>query len=436
MGRFLSQKTMQFLIIFAIITIAFILATLFTSLTETSINLSSTTEVPLGTEEFKRTVESITNSSALALDSNIEIFTDGRLFLADFLEEIRGAENSVTVTNYIFKKGHMTNSILEALTEKAPEGVEVRVLLDAHGGSQAPEETLRKLEEAGGVISYFRPRSFHTITRIHRRTHMRAMVIDGRVGYVGGLAFDDAWLSDGTGPEMWRDAMFKFEGALARVAQNQFNNLWRQTDGEILTGEKFFPELPAYPRGGSQSDSYFVGLFHSPAPDVSADLLNLIWLSITGAKSHIYLVTPYLTPPQEILEALEAAVRRGVRVEILVPGPYTDTKIVQSATRSYYEKLLEMGVQIFEYQPGRFHQKFLTADGHWSLIGSANMDNRSATLNVENAFGIEDEKFAKDLETEFIENKERSVEVTKENWNPNIFKRGYYFLTTLFVKQF
>jgi cardiolipin synthase A/B len=221
---------------------------------------------------------------------------------------------------------------------------------------------------------------------------------------------------------------------MARATQDHFNSLWRQTDGEILTGPDFYPSVPK--SMNVREDSYFISLFHSPAPDVSADLLDLIWLTITGAQKRIYLSTPYLTPPPEILEALSDAVKRGVEVEVLVPGPYTDSKPIQSATRGYYEELLEAGVHIYEYQPGRFHEKALVADGQWSLIGSANMDNRSASLNVENIFGINDQEFARVLEERFETNKLLSKEIMKEEWNPNVFKQAYYHFISLFVKQF
>jgi cardiolipin synthase len=276
------------------------------------------------------------------------------------------------------------------------------------------------------------------MTRLHRRTHVRAIAVDGSIGYVGGLAFQDEWLGEGLAPENWRDLMFKVRGTMASAVVDQFNSLWRQTDGEILAGEAFYPTEPAEQTSSTSEGEgpWFVPLLHAPAPDISSDLLDLIWLTIAGARDHIYLATPYLTPPDEIVQALAEAVQRGVAVEVLVPGPYTDTKLVQSATRSYYQKLLDAGVRIYEYQPGRFHAKFLTADGEWSLIGSANMDNRSATLNVENVFGLEDKAFAATLEAEFATDRARAVEVTHTTFHPSPLKQAYYRLVALFTKQF
>lgn len=160
-----------------------------------------------------------------------------------------------------------------------------------------------------------------------------------------------------------------------------------------------------------------------------------MWLAITGAQDRIAIATPYFTPDRDIREALMEAAQRGVGVELLMPGPYTDAKLIQAATRAYYEDLLTAGVRIFEYQPGRFHEKTLTADGHWSIVGSANMDNRSATLNVENVFFVEDHKLAAALEREFALGKGRANEVTLENFNPNPLQRLYYNAARIFAKQ-
>ncbi len=435
MEQVISHKTSIALIIFGLLTLIFIIATLFTSLTERELTISSTTPVALGTPEFRTTVESITRSPALPLDSDVTIFADGRVFLADLMKEMEGAKNSITITNYIFHEGEMADTVFTTLAAAAQRGVAVHLLLDAQGASKANETLIEKMKDAGVKVETFRPRSFRALTRIHRRSHVRAIVIDGLVGYTGGLAFEDAWLGDGMSAEKWRDLMFKYDGSLARATQDTFGSLWRQTGGEILTGPAFYPSLPI-PDTPKKHEGYFISLLHTPAPDISADLLDLIWLTISGATDHLYLATPYLTPPDEIVEALRAAVERGVRVEIVVPGSHTDTKLIQSATRSYYERLLKAGVHIYEYEPGRFHEKLLTADGHWSLIGSANMDNRSATLNVENIFGLEDRALAQELEKEFIRNREHATEVTLENFHPSLLKQAYYTLVALFAKQY
>lgn len=378
------------------------------------------------------------HASRQPVDTPIALFVDGTLFLEDLLAEIRGATRSVTVTNYIFRAGRMSNDVLDALAERAAAGVEVRLLLDARGTSKIDDERVEAVRAAGGRVATFRPFAFKTILRYHKRTHARAIMVDGEVGYTGGLAFDDGWLGDGSTPDQWRDVMFKLGGEMARATQDQFNGLWRQTDGEILSGPAFYPTAVDEPAATVEPapSSWFLALFHTPSPDLAADLQDLIWLSIAGATSHILVATPYYTPDADIREALMAAARRGVQVELLMPGPHTDAKPIQAAARAHYASLLESGIRIFEYQPGRFHEKTFTVDGRWSVVGSANMDNRSATLNVENVFAIEDRALAAALEGEFAFSKGRSVEVTVESWDPNPLERLYHNAARLFAKQY
>lgn len=430
---FMREKSGPLLVTLGMLTLIFILATLFTPLTEHNPSISSTVPIEVGTPEFRRAAESVTGGAAELIDGEMRIFNNGTAFLNDLLSEIDGAKHSVTITNYIFEPGRMTDETFKALEHAARRGVFVRLLLDDHGSGDAPEDKLQAIEEAGGKVARFRPVSLRTITRVHRRSHVRAITIDGTRGYIGGLAFDDDWFGTGIGENKWRDLMFKFSGTPARAVADQFNTLWRQTEGEILSGEAFFPMLP---ESIARPGSYFVSLLHAPAPDISSDLLDLIWLSIVGARERILLATPYLTPPKEILEALKAALDRGVEVAVLMPGPHTDSIVSQGVTRSYYQTLLDMGVTIYEYQPGRFHSKFLTVDGEWSLVGSANMDNRSATLNVENAFGIEDKGFAHALEEEFASGRDDASQITQENFHPSVLKQLWYRAVALFVKQF
>jgi cardiolipin synthase len=446
-------KKVWFFMVVGVSALVLAVATLFTNFTERSPDLSATVPLALGSPEFVRAVEAITRSARQPVEGEITVFNDGTEFHADLLAEIGRAQHSVTLTNYIFRAGTLTNSTFEALTERAVQGVQVRVLLDWKGSTKAPDELVETLERAGGKVEVFRPFGFRYLTRFHRRTHARAIVIDGKIGYTGGLAFDDGWLGDGTGAEQWRDLMFKYGGAMAGASQDQFNALWRQTNGEILSGLGFYPtvytdSVAAHSVGtlttttdGARSidpepGSFFVGLFHNPVPDLSTDLQDLIWLAVEGARSHVLIATPYMTPDEDIREAIMDAARRGVRVEVVMPGPYTDAKPIQAATRAYYEDLLEAGVRIFEYQPGRFHEKTVTADGHWSIIGSANMDNRSATLNVENVFAIEDPGLATALELELELSKQRAVEITREGWDPSWFQQAYFNLARLFAKQY
>ncbi len=426
------------LIIIGIIAIILTLVAWFTPWSDTVVEVRSTTEVPLGSPEFFVALQSIAHSPAYPLTDkeSIDILNNGDEFVPDLMKEIGSAKHSITMANYIWKDGEMANSIIDALTAKAKEGVAVRVLLDGKGSLNAPDDKLRALEEAGGKVAIFRPLGFRTLTRANKRTHVRAIVIDGLIGYTGGLSFHDEWLGDGTKPDEWRDIMFKARGRGARGVQDMFNNLWRQTDGEILTGSDFYPLLPSATIEDGCKESCIIPFFHSPSPDLEKDLYEFLWLSMAGAKDHIYLETPYLLPNKNIVDILKKKVAQGVDVEIIVPGPYVDSRVVQLASRSYYASVLDAGIKIYEYQPAHLHSKIMTADGHWSVVGSANLDNRSSALNVEGMIGVEDTKLAEGLDAAFELDRSRSKQITKEDFAATVGDRLFGVLCRLFAKQY
>jgi cardiolipin synthase A/B len=433
-------KMVLALIIIGALTVILVILINFTGFSEKQVDTITAEHIDLDTSEFYGTVESITGSNMIPLSPSdkIQVLNNGDEFLPDFLNEINNAKKSVTITNYIFKEGKMMNSIFDALIAKANEGIQVRVLMDGKGALDRPKDKIRSLVEAGGKVETFRPLNLRGIIRINKRTHVRAMAIDGKVAYTGGLPFSDEWLGDGTGgKKYWRDIMFKVNGMPARSIQNMFNTMWRQTTGEILTGEDYYPTLPpAIISDEDCSRSCFTSLFHAPSPDLEKDLSQLIWLSIVGSKDHIYMETPYLLPDKNIFNALIEKAKQGVDVKILVPGPYIDSKIVQLASKSYYAEALEAGIKIYEYQSAGFHSKIFTIDGHWSIVGSPNLDNRSSTLNIEGVLLIEDEIFAKNLEKEIAKDLEHTKEITKENFKERWIVETLGRISRLFSKQY
>ncbi|MBX4189493.1 hypothetical protein KW785_02770, partial [Candidatus Parcubacteria bacterium] len=410
------------LIIVGLLTIILIFIAWFTPWSERQVETRSTEPLTLGTPAFLTAVESITGSPMLPLPpEGITILNNGDEFIPDLLKEIRSAQHSITITNYIFKDGELINSMLDAVIERAESGVEVRILMDGKGSLARPRKKLDELEKAGGKVETFRPVwSWRTILRGNKRTHVRATVIDGRIGYTGGAALEDGWLGDGLTKGKWRDIMFKVDGLAARSLQNLFNNLWRETSGEILSGADFYPEdITEIHASLPCKDNCYTSLLHAPTPDLEKSLSQLLWLSAEGATDHIYLETPYLLPDKNMLKALMTKAKSGVDVEIIVPGPYIDSKIVQAASRSYYNEALSAGIRIYEYEPAHIHSKIFTADGQWSLVGSANLDNRSSTLNIENVLAVESATFADDLEEQFLIDKTHTTEIKPGSFQTN-----------------
>jgi cardiolipin synthase len=359
----------------------------------------------------------------------IRTINNGTAFLPDVISEIDSAHEYVYITNYLWDKGDFNDRLFDALIRKAKEGVRIRVLLDGLGGKSVIDyDKVNELKDAGGKVAIFRPLRWWNIDRWDRRNHMRDVVIDGTTGYVGGVGFTDEWLIDGTSTDTWHDYMFKSDGRFAERLESVFNNLWSQTTGEVL---------PAYRvKKHEEADSHFVALYSSPAPDTSSDMEHFMWLSIMSAKESIYIENPYLLPSKSIKEALVYKAKQGVDVRIITPY-YTDAKHVRWASQSFYSEILDAGIRIFEYQPSRIHAKTMVVDGAWSVIGSANLDNRSSRLNLELVVGSDDKTLAESLTRHFADDEEDSKEITKDAWS----KHSIYFtpirlLSRLFIRQY
>ena len=414
------------------LTIFYILINLFTAFGEQNLPPQATEKITLeNSDDFENSLAASINSS-VELGSSVSILTNGEEFLPDLLQEIKKAEKSIYITDYIWDGGQFGNQLFQALIEKAKEGVEVKVLLDGVSGGHASKKYIKELTLLGGEVAYFRPVSWWDLSRIDRRTHVRDFVIDGNTSYLGGIAISDLWLGNATSSKSWHDFMFKTHGVMASRLESVFANMWSQTTGEILAAP-----LKVSSSSTITNSTHFVSLFSAPAPDMSSNVEHFIWMSIVAAKTSIHIENPYLLPSKSIREALETKAKEGVDVSIIVPGKNTDTKYTRWASQSFYKELLRAGVKIYEYQPSRIHAKIMTIDGIWSVIGSANLDNRSSKLNLELIIGIEDKIFAKDLEGKFNEDLKKASEITKEAWSSHSYLLlPLELVSRLFIRQY
>jgi cardiolipin synthase len=343
----------------------------------------------------------------------IDVLNNGDAFLSAMLADIKSARSSINIMVFIWNKGQMSDQIVNELAEKSRHGVQVRILIDSFGSfSFTPRKHFKKLEEAGGKVA-----EFHSLTlapwaflKNHVRNHRRAFIIDGNIGYVGGMAIDDHWLGDARTDKEYRDVMFRTTGAMARDIQGHFSELWTSMTGEILTGEVFFPQ-------GAQDKGQltYISIARTPSPNNLA-LQKFVLLSLLGAERKIYMVTPYFLPDASLKDVLIRKAREGVDVRVIVPNDLSDNKSVYYASRDSYDELLAGGVKLYEYQPSLIHSKTVAIDGIWSIIGSANMDNRSRRINEENAFGISNRQLAAALESIFFKDLAKAKEITLSEW--------------------
>ena len=352
--------------------------------------------------------------------SEPQILNNGDAFLRALLADIDGAKQSIDFMAYIWEDGKFSDTLLAHLTRKAKAGVQVRVALDGYGSIRAPWKKFDDFERAGGKTS-----TFHTLmplpwamTRDHKRNHRRAIVIDGRIAYTGGIAVADSWLGNARNPNEWRDMMFRVDGSIAAHLQAAFAEIWELGTGELLSGEKFY--APASAQTGSRQLRY-IPFVSSPSVDTFG-MENLMLLSLSAARKNILIVTPYFLPDKSLRAVLCSKAHSGVGVRVLLPNAYNDSRWVRFASRHYYEELLRCGIRISEYQPTFIHTKLLVVDGAWSVIGSANMDNRSRKLNDEVVFGIAEAPFAARLTKIIAADEARAEPISLAQWQ----RRGFW----------
>lgn len=421
-----------------VIALITVLLTMFSSLGDRPESASLVEVHPVDSEEFLLGISGSVNAP-LQRGGSARVLNNGDEFLPCLLEAIGKARHSIDFMVYIWEPGEMSDRVFEALVARAREGVEVRVLIDAMGGHKAPEEGIQALRSAGGRWDWFHPLRFGRVTLFHRRNHRRAIVVDGCVGFTGGMAVADKWLGRAQDPEHWRDCMVEVRGCIAANLQSAFAQLWSHTTGELLSGPRFFPsdeEAEALARSRGERISHHVNVVSSPSNEAHP-LRAFFWFTFRSARRSIYVTNPYFVPDEIVCEVLQERARAGVDVRVLVPNEHIDVRLIRWASHAYYDRLLEAGVRIYEYQPTMIHHKHVVVDGAWSVVGSANLDVRSKELNQENVLGIQDAGFARQVEEVFLADLERAEEIRLESWRRRpLWHRVPERLSVVFEEQF
>jgi cardiolipin synthase A/B len=357
---------------------------------------------------FLQTMHALTGS-ALADGNRVEILKNGVQIFPSMLAAIRNARRTINLEFYIYWDGEIGRTFTEALAERARAGVKVNVILDAVGSATMSHDLIEFLQRNGVNIEWYHPLRWYTLSRVNHRTHRKVLVVDGEIGFTGGVGIADEWMGDADSRDHWRETVVRVEGPVVTQMQFAFMDNWIKSRGELLTGLDYFPQLE--PRGTCLSQV----LKSSPSEGSSAVKLMYI-VSIVSAKKSIYISSAYFVPDRDTIRAFEGAVRRGVDVRVIVPGELVDVPIVRQASRFHYSQLLKRGIRLFEYQPTMMHAKTMVVDGIWATIGSSNFDDRSFRLNDEVNVNVYDEGIAAQMEQMFFEDLARSEEVTSPRW--------------------
>jgi cardiolipin synthase len=321
---------------------------------------------------------------AILPGNQVTALQNGDQIFPAMLGSIRGAHESITFETYIYWSGDIGRQFSEALCERALAGVKVHVLLDWLGAEKIDGKYLADMKVAG-------------------------VVVDGRIGFTGGVGIADAWVGDGSAKDHWRDSHYRIEGPAVAQMQAAFGDNWMKTHARVLFGNAYYPELTQIGRSRAQ-------VFKSSRDEGSESVRLMYLLSIASATKSIRLQAAYFVPDDLAIETLVAARKRGVTIEIILPGPNTDSDIVQGASRSRWAALLDAGVLIYEYQPSLYHCKVLIVDDVWVSVGSTNFDNRSFRLNDEANLNVYDAVFAAEQITVFESDKSVSRRMTRADF--------------------
>lgn len=346
--------------------------------------------------DFEQALPSIANltGSPILAGNRVQVLQNGDEFFSALFDDIAKAERSIHLETYVWWQGEICERLAAALAAKARQGVEVRLTLDAAGSAKGDDELFEMMENAGAKIAFYHPVSIQDLGLLNNRTHRKIAVFDGRIAHVFGHGMAQEWTGNGQDAEHWRDTGVRLEGPIVNAVQTVFAENWVEQTAEVLAGEKYFPALPAAgPVRAHMTAS-------SPHGGVS-QLEMLYKLAIATAQKELIVQNPYFIPDGELVELLANAVKRGVDIRLMIPGPVTDSSVVRHAGHRQFEDLLKSGVEIYEYQKTLSHQKVMIIDGLWSHVGSTNFDDRSLDLNDEASVGLIDPGVAARLKEAF-----------------------------------
>jgi cardiolipin synthase len=291
------------------------------------------------------------------------------------LGAIDTARRRINFETYVYDSGDLANRFTDALERAAKRGVRVTTIVDAVGASAMDRSHVERLRSAGVRVLTFNPTRWYTPENLNFRTHRKILVVDGEVAFTGGAGVADHWLGNARTAEEWRDTHVRIHGPIVRLLEAAFYENALESQGPIV------PELDDTPATVDEEGASLV--VRSSPSGGSTDLKRLYLQAIASARQTIDLTSPYFVTDESTMWALEDAVRRGVRVRVLVEGDITDAMPVKYASRQAYDALLSLGIHIYEYRPTMMHTKTLVVDGILSIFGSANFDNRSLELNDE-----------------------------------------------------
>jgi cardiolipin synthase A/B len=367
-------------------------------------------EVDVSGPSFLRAAEALTGAP-VSYGNDVELLVNGDQIFPAYLQAIRQAEETINLLTYAYWKGDIAIEVADVLCDRAASGVECNVLIDAVGGARMERRLVEQMRDAGVTFCWFRPPKPYAVRRLQYRTHRKLLIVDGRLGFTGGVGIAEEWTGDAQDPDHWRDSHVRVRGPVVRGLQGAFAENWLEGTGNVLAGDRYLPDLDEVEDGGPMQ------VMRSSATVGDTNAEALIYLALAAAKRSIELTCAYFVPRPAFTRALLEAAERGVELRILVPGSHIDKEFVRTAGRESYDTLLDAGIELYEYCPTMLHAKSLVVDGVWSCVGSLNFDNRSFQLHDEAALCVQSERFANELHDAFERDLTVSERIEPVNWS-------------------
>jgi cardiolipin synthase len=363
--------------------------------------------VRLGEPSFFPTIEAYTSTPIVA-QNRVDILLNGEEIFPAIIEAVRNARRTIDYAQYYFADGPVAKELTDTIAERCRAGVGGNILLDGFGTLAMPSEYVALMRRSGCHVETFRPIRPLTVHKTHFRNHRRILVVDGRIGFTGGSGVSRKWMGNGRLNGHWRDTDARVEGPVVSQLQSAFAENWLEATGIVLGGEDYFPRL------GPAGSAYAHVVRSSPSGGSFA-MYTTFLLAVSSARRSIFLTNPYFVPDRQLARAMVDAVSRGVRVVALVPGKI-DHNIVRQASRADYGRLLQAGIEIYEYQAALLHAKTMVVDGVWTTIGSTNLDNQSFARSDEINLVVYDTAVARRMEKIFLDDVAYATRVTYEAW--------------------
>ncbi|GGZ06729.1 cardiolipin synthase B [Streptomyces nitrosporeus] len=357
---------------------------------------------------IRRRLERLIGIAATEGNALVALRNGDEIFPA-MLEAIRSAEYTVDMMTFVYWKGAIAREFAYALAERARDGVRVRLLLDGFGSRLIDKDLLEEMDRAGVQVAWFRKPLYLSPLKQNHRCHRKVLVVDEQMAFTGGVGIAEEWCGDARNPHEWRDTHVQVRGPAVDGIAAAFAQNWAECHDELFDDhDRFTAHRP-------QGDAV-VQVVRGSASLGWQDMQTLVRVMIESAEERFRLATAYFSPDAYFVRLLCAAARRGVEVEILLPGPHTDKRVCQLAGQHYYEELLACGVKLHQYQPTMMHAKVITVDRTAALVGSTNFNQRSLAHDEEVMLAVLDDEFTATLDAHFDADMAASRRVQPSRW--------------------